>query len=124
MKTFKDSIEGTFQTSTTLINYIRGNVVKVEDSKTSDPLKFYELIYDLEKKLKTYTIECQFKRPDQASKYPKSHDNVALIIDPPKLDKGHVIDVAVNGKRLPPKSTRHLTPLKKVAFPDSLNKLL
>ncbi|MGC9149294.1 MAG: hypothetical protein ACP5GI_07655, partial [Sulfolobales archaeon] len=49
--------------------------------------------------------------------------DIIVIIDPPNLSKHEIIKTALESNQLPPKSTRHITFLKKIEFRTSLNYL-
>lgn len=47
----------------------------------------------------------------------------SIVVLPPKISKTEVVEAALSGKPFPPKTTRHITILKKVEFKVSLSKL-
>jgi hypothetical protein len=51
-------------------------------------------------------------------------EKVCLVIIPPYLNKEDVIEAGLAGKPFPPKSTRHITVLKKIKLYTRIKHLL
>jgi len=75
----------------------------------------YMLINKFEKEFQKSINNISFLKPET-----KKVKKKGLIIDPPKLDKEDVISVALKQTLLPPRSTRHVTLLKKIYVNYSL----
>ncbi len=77
----------------------------------------YMLINKFENEYKEQIKEISFSKPTSQIK------KDGIIIDPPKLDKNDVINVALKQMLLPPRSTRHISLLKKIYINFSLKNL-
>ncbi len=114
-----------FLESTDIIK--KSNIVYIRntDDGRDDILNFYRGIKIFETMYSRYIIDVKYKSSNKnVSANVKSSDNMILVIDPPNLSKKLVIDTALNKERLPPKSTRHITILKRIELRFTLNSLM
>ena len=83
--------------------------------EVEDPASVYWLIRDVESYLKGVTLGFTHRVPRRPGR--------ALVLIPPKLDKRDVVRAATEGRLFPPKTTRHITVLKRVTLRTKLSDL-
>ncbi|WP_292319249.1 ParB N-terminal domain-containing protein [Caldisphaera sp.] len=89
-------------------------IIMCNDNKVDS----YMLINKFENEFKESIKEISFIKPEI-----KKVKRKGIIIDPPKLEKEDVINVALKQTLLPPRSTRHVTFLKKIYVNYSLKNI-
>ncbi|MGC8572727.1 MAG: ParB N-terminal domain-containing protein [Caldisphaera sp.] len=89
-------------------------IIMCNDNKVDS----YMLINKFENEFKESIKEISFINPEI-----KKVKRKGIIIDPPKLEKEDVINVALKQTLLPPRSTRHVTFLKKIYVNYSLKNI-
>ena len=94
----------------------RGDVIVYRAWGDEDPASVYQSIGGVEDHVKGVTLDFMSKMPRRLGR--------ALILVPPRLDKRDVVKAAVEGKLFPPKTTRHVTVLKRVVLRTRLVDLL
>ncbi len=94
----------------------RGETLVYKVWEVGDPAKIYWILEDIESYVKGVTLNFRDRMPKKPGK--------ALILLPPRLGKGDVIRAAVESKLFPPKTTRHVTMLKKVILRTRLSDLV
>jgi len=120
----KDLLRKSFEKNIFSTEVFNDNTILVKNVSTEDPVSFYMSIHLIENELKDHMIRFEFRKSMPRLNRLYKENNKILIIDPPKLNKDHVIDIAVKGIRLPQRSTRHITFLKKIILPTSLRLLI
>jgi hypothetical protein len=100
---------------------IPGSVVRKSDTivyrvhEVEDPASVYWLLGDTEGYLTEITLSFTNEKPRRPGR--------ALVLIPPRLGKRDVVKAAVEGKLFPPKTTRHITVLKRIMLRTRLSDL-
>ncbi len=94
----------------------RGDMIVYRVWEEYDPVKAYRSLNLVEGSVNGVTLEFKSRVTLRSSK--------VLILIPPRLSKIDVVRAALEGRPFPPKTTRHITLLKKVIFRSSLADLL
>jgi hypothetical protein len=100
------------------------NIHYVKSLNNGSALDFYHRIKVFEDKYAEYFLEILYKRsPKNVFRDCFLSKDIIIVIDPPNLSKHEIIKTALENNQLPPKSTRHITFLKKIEFRTSLSYL-
>lgn len=86
----------------------------------------FEHVYEAYMSLKSMEriLSAQFNLKPLYLPYPsKTLNGGFLLVSPPKLDKGEVVSLALAGRLLPPKSTRHIIPARPLGLDVPLSML-
>ncbi len=114
-------------TGYTVTIYFKGEQIYHENINSESQAKYnvYYILKELEKDLASEKAKASYQLDSVVKENMNVYlSNYELLIVPPKLEKKDVIEIALQGKVYPPKSTRHTIPARPLNLNIPMNILM